>query len=115
MKPLTERQLEVLLFVQLSQRIHGVSPSVREVAEHLGIRSTNAANEHLQALATKGYIEQGKHGAARSLRGLVKVDATGKPIDIQAKVDRVKQMFRDRCGRWPQAERAVDELVEALS
>ncbi len=56
MKGLTTRQRAVLRFVRTYQETHGFQPTVREMGTALGIRSTNGVNDHLFALAAKGYI-----------------------------------------------------------
>lgn len=55
---LTNRQKEVLNFIVLFIRDNGMPPTIREIADALGINSTNAANDHLVALEKKGYIER---------------------------------------------------------
>ena len=54
--PLTLRQKEVLGFVARFKNEQGLPPTLREVAEHFGFRSTTAAADHLRALRRKGYL-----------------------------------------------------------
>jgi repressor LexA len=56
MQGLTERQKQILDFIH--QRIHeqGYPPTIREIGEEMGIRSTNGVNDHLKALERKGYL-----------------------------------------------------------
>lgn len=53
---LTERQREVLDFIQAKIQRDGYPPTIREIGDQLGIRSTNGVNDHLKALAKKGYL-----------------------------------------------------------
>jgi len=53
---LTERQREVLDFIQDKIQRDGYPPTIREIGDQLGIRSTNGVNDHLKALAKKGYL-----------------------------------------------------------
>jgi repressor LexA len=55
---LTPRQQQIYDFI--SERIHewGFPPTIREIGEHLGIRSTNGVADHLKALKRKGYLQQ---------------------------------------------------------
>jgi repressor LexA len=53
---LTERQREVYQFIQDRIRAWGYPPTVREIGEHLGIKSTNGVADHLKALKRKGYL-----------------------------------------------------------
>lgn len=78
---LTPRQREVLELVRQTLRQSGLPPTRSEIAEALGFRSANAAEEHLRALARKGAIEL-LPGASRGIRLLdaVAVAARGLPI-----------------------------------
>lgn len=55
---LTKRQAEVLAFIQKTIEKLGYPPTVREIGENLGIRSTNGVADHLKALKRKGYLTQ---------------------------------------------------------
>jgi repressor LexA len=57
-EPLTERQRAVLDFISRSIEERGYPPTLREIGEHMGIRSTNGVNDHLKALEKKGYLER---------------------------------------------------------
>jgi repressor LexA len=69
---LTDRQKEVLEFIQRSIDARGYPPTLREIGEHMGIRSTNGVNDHLKALEKKGYLarEDLKSRALRPLRAI---------------------------------------------
>ena len=64
---LTARQLQVLNFIRKAVEENGLPPTRSEIAEALGFRSANAAEEHLRALARKGAIEL-RPGASRGIR-----------------------------------------------
>lgn len=57
---LTSRQREVYEFIQDRIRVWGYPPTIREIGEHLGIRSTNGVADHLKALQRKGYLTHGE-------------------------------------------------------
>lgn len=57
MRPLTQRQEEVLALIKTTMADTGMPPTRAEIARELGFRSANAAEEHLKALARKGVIE----------------------------------------------------------
>ena len=57
MPKLTDRQQQILDLVQSAIERTGAPPTRAEIANELGFRSANAAEEHLQALARKGVIE----------------------------------------------------------
>jgi repressor LexA len=67
---LTDRQKEVLEFIQESIAARGYPPTLREIGERMGIRSTNGVNDHLKALEKKGYLarEDLKSRALRPLK-----------------------------------------------
>ena len=66
MTALTKRQAEVLEFIMNQQRRAGCIPTVREIAEHFGFSSPNAAAQHLKLIEKKGYIRLLK-GRARGI------------------------------------------------
>jgi repressor LexA len=59
-EPLTERQERILAFIKKSIQEQGYPPTIREIGEHFGIRSTNGVNDHLKALERKGYLLRGE-------------------------------------------------------
>ena len=64
---LTSRQTQVLELIKASIFGSGLPPTRAEIAEALGFRSANAAEDHLRALARKGAIEL-LPGASRGIR-----------------------------------------------
>ena len=67
MEDLTPRQRQVLHFIQESLAEQGLPPTRAEIAEALGFKSANAAEEHLRALQRKGVIEL-RPGASRGIQ-----------------------------------------------
>jgi repressor LexA len=55
---LTERQQQILDFISNSITERGYPPTLREIGEHFGIRSTNGVNDHLKALEKKGVLRR---------------------------------------------------------
>jgi repressor LexA len=64
---LTARQQQILDLVQNAIERTGAPPTRAEIANELGFKSANAAEEHLQALARKGVIEL-VGGTSRGIR-----------------------------------------------
>lgn len=58
-QPITERQREILTLIHHSVRDRGYAPSLRELAQSTGIKSTNGVNDHLTALERKGLLRRG--------------------------------------------------------
>ena len=75
---LTARQEEILGLIRDAIETTGFPPTRAEIANELGFRSANAAEEHLQALARKGAIEISP-GTSRGIR-LLDRPADGKKI-----------------------------------
>ena len=67
MLKLTPRQAEILAFIKRCLDDNGFPPTRAEIAQELGFKSPNAAEEHLKALARKGAIEM-TPGASRGIR-----------------------------------------------
>ena len=67
MEKLTERQREILDFIKETVAASGMPPTVAEIAEAMGVSSTNGIRQHLQAIERKGAIEL-VPGASRGIR-----------------------------------------------
>ncbi len=82
-EPLTERQKAVLDFISRSIEKRGYPPTLREIGEHMGIRSTNGVNDHLKALEKKGYLER-EDLKSRALRpiSLEGAGPSGQMVDV---------------------------------
>ncbi|AFJ48721.1 transcriptional repressor LexA [Shimwellia blattae] len=79
MKALTTRQQEVFDLIRDHISQTGMPPTRAEIAQRLGFRSPNAAEEHLKALARKGAIEI-VSGASRGIRLLQEEEEEGLPL-----------------------------------
>jgi len=55
---LTDRQRLVLEFIQNRVEEQGYPPTIREIGEFLGIKSTNGVSDHLKALEKKGFLKR---------------------------------------------------------
>jgi repressor LexA len=62
-----ERRRRILEHIALTVRERGYPPSVRELAEAVGLASTSAVHHHLMALERDGLLERGTH-SSRALR-----------------------------------------------
>jgi repressor LexA len=71
MDELTARQSEILRLVRELTEVSGFPPTRAEIAERMGFRSVNAAEQHLRALEKKGAIEI----SAGSSRGIKVCDS----------------------------------------
>lgn len=97
MKALTTRQSQIFDLIKEKISETGMPPTRAEIAEFFGFKSANAAEEHLKALAKKGYIEM-LPGTSRGIRlaeefieeegiPLIGRVAAGEPILAQEHVE----------------------------
>jgi repressor LexA len=91
---LTDRQKEVLEFIQESIAARGYPPTLREIGERMGIRSTNGVNDHLKALEKKGYLarEDLKSRALRPLKMPTGTAVGARPAGLLALSDDVVEV-----------------------
>jgi repressor LexA len=75
---ITRRQQQVLDFITKCINDRGYPPSMREIGEHMGIKSTNGVNDHLKALERKGYLVR-DFMKSRALRP---VSTSGRFVDV---------------------------------
>jgi repressor LexA len=67
MRPLTARQQQIFDLIKEKISDTGMPPTRAEIADFFGFKSANAAEEHLKALAKKGFIEM-LPGTSRGIR-----------------------------------------------
>ena len=76
---LTPRQQQILEFIQEFIDLENMPPTRAEIADALGFRSVNAAEDHLKALVRKGAIEV-LPGTSRGIRLLGEHPDPGLPV-----------------------------------
>lgn len=78
-QPITQRQAQTLRYVVKYFKETGMAPTLREVAERLGV-TESTAHEHLDNLARKGYVTRAQGGVSRGTlptpNGLTSIYAT---------------------------------------
>jgi repressor LexA len=82
---LTARQEEILQLVQDSIAENGAPPTRSEIAQRLGFASANAAEEHLKALAKKGYLELSP-GTSRGIKIRESLRQTAKQLNLPSQM-----------------------------
>ena len=105
---LTKRQAQTLDFIRQSIEERGYPPTLREIGESMGIRSTNGVNDHLRALERKGYLRR-EDMKSRALR-LVSQEPEPTPGMDEASVD-VQVLGRVAAGLPLLAEENVVDTV----
>src|SRR5450631_4155518 len=82
---LSVRQEKVLQFVRDAVRRHGYPPSIREIAEAVGLRSTSSVSHQLEALQKKGYLQ--RHSGRPRTTELLTSPSADVPRPAAAKAD----------------------------
>ena len=77
---LTERQKNVLDFIQREQREKGVTPSTREIQSHFGFASQTSVMQYIVALERKGFLDRHPRKARALITPAMKVRITDIPI-----------------------------------
>ena len=70
MKELTKRQRQILDYISDYICDQGYPPTIREIGQEMGIKSTNGVSEHLETLYRKGYLvrDESRSNLARAMR-----------------------------------------------
>ncbi len=99
-QPLTARQQQALDYISICLDKRGYPPTLREIGEHMGIRSTNGVNDHLKALERKGYLVR-EELKSRALR----------PVDLDDQKVQIPIVGRVAAGQPILAEENVVDRV----
>jgi len=71
---LTERQKEILNYVESYIKLNAYPPSIRDIGQYFNISSPRGVAKHLEALEKKGFIE--RTGVSRGIRIIKNADGT---------------------------------------
>jgi repressor LexA len=77
---LTERQRDVLEFIQSEQREKGITPSTREIQHHFGFASQTSVMQYLATLERKGFLDRHARKARALITPIQKVRIADVPI-----------------------------------
>ena len=114
---LTKRQAELLMFIHTSTQASGVSPSFKEMAAAMGLKSKTGIHRLVKALIRRGYIRQ-LHGCARSIEVLRLPCGTVSPESLAAENARMRDALmraRDALQVYePHPANALSAVVGAL-
>ncbi|WP_313699299.1 transcriptional repressor LexA [Achromobacter sp.] len=91
---LTDRQQQILDLIRQTVTRTGFPPTRAEIAQALGFRSPNAAEDHLKALARKGAIEL-TAGASRGIR----LKDAAAPVQSSLPIPALAQLLLPLVGR----------------
>ncbi len=77
---LTDRQKNILDFIQHEQREKGITPSTREIQSHFGFASQTSVMQYIAALERKGFLDRHARKARALITPVQKVRITDVPI-----------------------------------
>src|SRR5438132_3256970 len=77
---LTDRQKNILDFIQHEQREKGITPSTREIQSHFGFASQTSVMQYIATLERKGFLERHAGKARALITPVQKVRITDVPI-----------------------------------
>ena len=77
---LTDRQRDVLEFIQTEQRENGMTPSTREIQTHFGFASQTSVMQYIAALERKGFLNRHARKARALVTPMQKMRVTDVPI-----------------------------------
>lgn len=63
---MSKREQDVLNYIRAYRNQYGLSPSLREIGEGIGLHSTSSIQKYIQSLTAKGYLQK-IEGKTRSL------------------------------------------------
>ncbi len=66
-KGLTKRQSDILHFIRKCLQNKSMPPTINEICEEFGFKSTNGVHQHLSALERKGYLKRISKGSSRGI------------------------------------------------
>jgi len=110
MQGLTKRQAQTLEFIRKSILERGYPPTLREIGEFMGIRSTNGVNDHLRALERKGYLRR-EDMKSRALKLIDEVPAGPPKANDDGDIIDVRVLGRVAAGLPLLAEENVIDSV----
>jgi repressor LexA len=110
MQGLTKRQAQTLDYIRQSIEERGYPPTLREIGEYMGIRSTNGVNDHLRALERKGYLTR-EDMKSRALRVVDVNDRQAPPRSSDDTIMDIRIVGRVAAGLPLLAEENVVDTV----
>jgi len=119
-------QRQTLAFLRNFLAEHGYAPTLKDIAEHIGVKSLSTAHFHLERLEDKGFIRRGGDGLLEIVETtrpelgptavpLVGVIAAGMPIEAienKTMIDIPSQMITGR-GEVYCLEVSGDSMIDA--
>jgi repressor LexA len=108
---LTDRQEEILKFIdQFITEMH-YAPSIREIARQFGISSTNGVKRHLEALVKKGFLKI-EENTSRAI-SLIKQEGSDNELSssLETDINRIPIVGRVAAGSPIMAEQNLEGSI----
>ena len=105
---LTDIERKILDYMVQYLRTNTYQPSIREIGERFGIKSTKTVSEHLQALADKGFLERDP-SRSRGVK-LLGVDLSADTVSIPCYRDLPAERSGTR-GERPEMHLSLDRRL----
>lgn len=106
-RPRGDMQARILSYIQESIKMRGYPPSVREIGEAVGLRSTSTVHGHLTRLEKKGLL----HRDAMKPRAMFFSKAASDDMLEDSAVRRIPVVGRVAAGQPILAEESIDEQL----
>ncbi|MBL4633511.1 MAG: transcriptional repressor LexA [Kofleriaceae bacterium] len=111
---LTHRQSQILDYITASIEERGFPPTLREIGQHFGIKSTNGVNDHLKALEKKGFLRR-EDLKSRAMRPVVQAKTMPLGIPLGENMCEVPILGRVAAGQPLLAVESVEDTVKVDS
>ena len=123
MRPISEKQKQILRFIQEYTASEGYPPAVREIAAAVGLRSPSSVHAHVKHLRELGYLEQSE-GKTRTVKlagqtgtstvPLLGKVAAGQPILAVEQAEEILHVdLHGRSGRYFALHIQGDSMIDA--
>lgn len=107
MKKLTDKQQQIYDYIVSFQKEHGYPPSVREIGEHVGLKSPSTVHFHLKGLEASGLITKAE-GKTRAITVSGGVDHV---TELEPPADRVPVVGNVAAGSPILAEECIEDYL----
>jgi len=104
-KPRGDTQERILTYIQEEIQMRGYAPSVREIGEAVGLKSTSTVHGHLMRLEKKGLL----HRDAMKPRAMGLSKA--KPVEVEHSVCQLPVVGRVAAGQPILAEESIEDFM----
>ena len=107
MKELSPKQQQIYDFIVAFQARHGYPPSVREIGEHVGLKSPSTVHFHLKGMEEKGIITK----AEGKTRAITVSGARPVAEELDGQADRVPVVGNVAAGSPILAQECIEDYL----